>query len=145
MRKRLIGRVKIVLDTNILVSALITKGTPPDLLYQAWSVGDFGLVTSDRQFDELTRVLAYEKLQRYIKPQAASVLLANMQEMAEMVTGLRKVDYSPDPDDNWIIATALQGGADYIVSGDKRDMISITSVEDIKIMTANDAIDILLP
>lgn len=145
MRKRLIGRVKIVLDTNILVSALITKGTPPDLLYQAWSVGDFGLVTSDRQFDELTRVLAYEKLQRYIKPQAVSVLLANMQEMAEMVTGLRKVDYSPDPDDNWIIATALQGGADYIVSGDKRDMISITSVEDIKIMTANDAIDILLP
>lgn len=141
----MIGRVKIVLDTNILVSALITKGTPPDLLYQAWSVGDFGLVTSDRQFDELTRVLAYEKLQRYIKPQAASVLLANMQEMAEMVTGLRKVDYSPDPDDNWIIATALQGGADYIVSGDKRDMISITSVEDIKIMTANDAIDILLP
>lgn len=137
--------MKIVLDTNILVSALITKGTPPDLLYQAWSVGDFGLVTSDRQFDELTRVLAYEKLQRYIKPQAASVLLANMQEMAEMVTGLRKVDYSPDPDDNWIIATALQGGADYIVSGDKRDMISITSVEDIKIMTANDAIDILLP
>lgn len=141
----MIGRVKIVLDTNILVSALITKGTPPDLLYQAWSVGDFGLVTSDRQFDELTRVLAYEKLQRYIKPQAVSVLLANMQEMAEMVTGLRKVDYSPDPDDNWIIATALQGGADYIVSGDKRDMISITSVEDIKIMTANDAIDILLP
>ena len=141
----MIGRVKIVLDTNILVSALITKGTPPDLLYQAWSVGDFGLVTSDRQFDELTRVLAYEKLQRYIKPQAASVLLANMQEMAEMVTGLRKVDYSPDPDDNWIIATALQGGAEYIVSGDKRDMISITSVEDIKIMTANDAIDILLP
>ncbi|MCH2192063.1 MAG: putative toxin-antitoxin system toxin component, PIN family [Gammaproteobacteria bacterium] len=137
--------MKIVLDTNILVSALITKGTPPDLLYQAWSVGDFGLVPSDRQFDELTRVLAYEKLQRYIKPQAASVLLANMQEMAEMVTGLRKVDYSPDPDDNWIIATALQGGADYIVSGDKRDMISITSVEDIKIMTANDAIDILLP
>jgi hypothetical protein len=37
--------VRIVLDTNILIAALITKGTPPDRLYQAWMRGEVELVT----------------------------------------------------------------------------------------------------
>ena len=38
--------MRLVLDTNILVGALITTGTPPDRLYQAWLRGDIELVTS---------------------------------------------------------------------------------------------------
>ena len=50
--------MRVVLDTNILVSALITKGTPPDQLYQAWLRNEIELVTSDAQIDEVTDVLA---------------------------------------------------------------------------------------
>jgi predicted nucleic acid-binding protein len=42
-------RVRVVLDTNILIAALITKGTPPDRLYRAWLRGEIELVTSAAQ------------------------------------------------------------------------------------------------
>lgn len=50
--------MRIVLDTNILVSALITRGTPPDLLYRAWLRGEVELVTSAAQIDDVADVLA---------------------------------------------------------------------------------------
>ena len=48
--------MRIVLDTNVLVSALITKGAPPDRLYQAWLRNEIELVTSAAQIDELADV-----------------------------------------------------------------------------------------
>ena len=42
-------RVRVVLDTNVLIGALITKGTPPDALYQAWLRGEIELVTAVRR------------------------------------------------------------------------------------------------
>lgn len=135
--------MKLVLDTNILISALLTKGTAPDQLYQAWKVGDFDLVTSDRQLDELQRVLGYEKLRPYIKPHEAANLLANIDTQSEILSNIQPVEYSRDPDDNWIIATAIQGKADYIVSGDKRDMLSLGEIEGIQILNTSAAAQML--
>ena len=59
-------RVLVVLDTNILIGALITKGTPPDRLYQAWLRGEIELVTSTAQIAELADVLAWPRLQRFL-------------------------------------------------------------------------------
>ena len=58
--------MRVVLDTNILVSALITKGTPPDQLYQARLREEIELVTSVAQIDEITDVLARPRLRRYV-------------------------------------------------------------------------------
>ena len=54
--------MRVVLDTNILVGALITKGTPPDRLYRAWLRGDIELVTSTAQIAEIADVLARPRL-----------------------------------------------------------------------------------
>ena len=53
------------------------------------------------------------------------------------------MNYSPDPDDNIILATAIAGGADIVVSGDKRDMLALGEVEGIRNMTARDAMLLL--
>ena len=59
--------MRLVLDTGIFVSALITKGTPPDLLYQAWRRDHlYILVTSDYQINEIRRVFSYPKLDRFL-------------------------------------------------------------------------------
>ena len=58
--------MRIVLDTGIYISALITKGTPPDRLYQSWDKGAFRLVTSYEQIAELSRVFGYKKLRKFI-------------------------------------------------------------------------------
>ena len=127
--------MKLVLDTNIFVSALITKNTPPDRLYQAWIRGLFDVVTSNWQMAELKRVLNYPKLRPYILPNEASLLVENLDSMAIEAKDLKPIDASPDPDDNWILATAIAGKADRVVSGDKSDLLGLGSVQGIEIVT----------
>lgn len=49
--------MRVVLDTNILLSALMVRGTPPDRLYEEWRHGRFELVSTDRQIEELRQVV----------------------------------------------------------------------------------------
>lgn len=131
---------RIVLDTGIFVSALITKDTPPDMLFTAWQEGRFILVTSAPQLEELERVLLYPKLQKFIKPAEARFLVDTIRAVAEIVETIPDVDYSPDPDDNKIIATAIAGKASILVSGDKADILSLKSVENIELISAREAV-----
>ncbi len=135
--------LRLVLDTNILISALLRKNTPPYLLYQAWRENQFELVTSPEQLEELQRVMAYAKLQRYFTPKEARIMLAGITTYAISVISLPIVSYSPDPDDNIILATAIAGKANYLVSGDKSDLLKLGVVEDIFIITARQALSIL--
>ena len=142
LTKLWLGLVKIVLDTNVLVSALITKDTPPDQLYQAWRGWVFDLVTSRDQINELERVLGYKHLEKLILPAEADILLANIDTAALIVDVLPIVNLSPDPNDNQIIATAIAGKADYIVTGDKKDLLALKEAEGISIITARQAVEI---
>jgi putative PIN family toxin of toxin-antitoxin system len=135
--------LSLVLDTNILISALLRKNTPPYLLYQAWREHQFELVTSTAQLEELQRVMDYPKLQRYFTPEEAQTMLAGITAYTLCVTSLPIVSYSPDPDDNIILATAIAGNADYLVSGDKSDLLKLGVIEDILIITPRQALDIL--
>ena len=56
--------MRAVLDTGILIAALITADTPPDLIYRAWRKKSFELITSERQLDELRRVSRYPRLRK---------------------------------------------------------------------------------
>ncbi len=133
--------MRIVLDTNILIAALITKGTPPDELYQVWLEGTFELVTSTDQMVELAAVLARPRLQRYIDADEAAALVENIDTRAIVLGAPPAVSLSPDPDDNLILAAAIAGKADLIVSGDKKHMLALGTAESIPIVTARDALD----
>jgi putative PIN family toxin of toxin-antitoxin system len=133
--------VRIVLDTNILIAALITKDTPPDLLYQAWLKGEFELVTSSAQLAEVADVLARPRLHRYIDADEAAAILGNIDTRAHILEDPPDVDLSPDPKDNPILAAAIAGKADLIVSGDKKHMLALGEVEGIPILTARNALD----
>ena len=132
--------MRIVLDTNVLVSALITKGTPPNLLYEAWSRGEFQLVTSRVQIAELTRVLAYERLRPYIEPTEAQTIAETIDAAAIVVEELPDVRLSPDPDDNAILAAAIAAAANLIVTGDRSHLLDLESVEGIPIVTPRAAL-----
>jgi len=132
--------VRIVLDTNVLVSALISIGTPPSLLYEAWAQGEFQLITSRAQIKELTRVLAYERLRPYIDPADAETLAETIDAAAVVVESLPETKVAADPDDNVILATAITGHAELIVTGDKSHLLSLGSVEGIPVITPREAI-----
>ena len=133
--------MRIVLDTNVLIAALITKGSPPDELYQACLRGEIVLVTSTVQIAELADVLARPRLQRYLDPDDAAVILQNIDTRAIILDSLPDLDLSPDPDDNHILAAAVAGRADVVVSGDKKHLLALEQVGGIPIVTARDARD----
>lgn len=135
--------MRVVLDTNILISALITKGTSPDKLYQAWRRGEIDLVTSIAQIHELTDVLARDRLQKFLHADEATALVENIGTRAVILDELPTVSLSPDPMDNQILATAIAGEVDLIVSGDKKDMLALREAGSIPIVTARTALELL--
>ena len=96
--------MRVVLDTNILVSALITKGTSPDQLYQAWLRNEIELVTSAAQIDEVTDVLARPRLRRYVDSDEAAQMVAATHQRATVLSEVPVTKRSPDPKDEPILA-----------------------------------------
>lgn len=133
--------MRVVLDTNILIAALITKGTPPDRLYQAWLRGQFEVVTSTAQLQEIAAVLARPRLQKYLDADEASVIVQHLDTRAVILRETPTVTLSPDPKDNPILAAAIAGSAGLIVTGDKRHMLDLGQAAGIPIVTARDALN----
>ena len=130
----------VLLDSNILIGALITKGTPPDELHRRWLRGEFDLVTSVAQMAELANVLARPRLQRFLRADEAEAIVENIHTRAIVLDELPRVNLSPDPKDNPILATAIAGMADLIVSGDKKHVLALREVEGIPIVNAHEAL-----
>ncbi len=133
--------MRVVLDTNVLIGAVITKGTPPDRLYQAWLRGEIELVTSIPQIAEMADVLVRPRLQRFLDANEAKAIVENIGTRALILDDLPAVNLSPDPTDNAILATAIAGKADLIVSGDKKHMLALGTVEGIPVVTARESLD----
>jgi uncharacterized protein len=126
--------MRVVVDTNVLLAALMTVGTPPDRLYQLWQEGKFTLLTSEWQLGELRRVSRYEQVKARLHPLEVGRLINGLRRRAVMVETLPQVSASPDPDDNAILAIALGGEADYLITGDKRDLLNLKKVKTIPIL-----------
>ena len=133
----------VVLDTGILIAALITTDTPPALIFRAWRKKRFELITSEWQLDEFRRVSRYSKLRRYLKPVEAGNLVNGLRHQATVLKTLPTVDLSPDPDDNPVLAMAEASQAQYLVTGDKRDLLALDTIGGTRIVTARQFVDAL--
>jgi hypothetical protein len=102
--------MRVVLDTNILVSALISRSGPTDRLYVAWKDRRFQLVTSIEQLDEFRRVTRYPRVKRLIDPSAAGVMYNQLQISAIVLDKLPTVNRSRDPGDNFLGSSGLSVG-----------------------------------
>ena len=133
--------MRVVLDTNILIGAVITKGTPPDRLYQALMRGEISLITSTEQMAEVAAVFARPRLEKFLGGDEAETLVENIGTRAFILEEPPSVTFSPDPKDNPILAAAIAGKADVIVSGDKKHMLALGEVEGIPVVTAREALE----
>jgi putative PIN family toxin of toxin-antitoxin system len=135
--------VRVVLDTNLLASALISPGGAPDALYKAWRERRYVLVTSEVQLEEFRRVTRYPSVRRYIEPAAAGTMYNELRKLALVLPDLPSVDASRDPSDNFLLATAYAAGAEYLATGDKRDLLTMKRFERTRIVTARQLVKLL--
>lgn len=110
--------MRVVLDSNILFSALISPHGAPDAIYRAWQAARFEVVTSRQQLDEIRRASRYPKLQAILQPAKVGAMINNLQR-AVLLERLSIEAEADDPDDAFLLAMAVEGAADYLVTGDR--------------------------
>jgi hypothetical protein len=132
--------MKVILDTNILVSALITPKGATERVYRAWRAGRFQLLTCSEQFTELRRVTRYPRVRSYIHPAEAGTLLNELRRLATVVENLPQVDAVSDPSDSFLLGLALAGKADYLVTGDWSHLLGLRRYRGTRIVTARQMI-----
>ena len=119
--------MRIVLDTNILVSGLMFPDGTPGRVVAAWFDAEFDVVSSREQLTEIGRVLGYPKIRRVLKWDVDRIerflrLLHGRVEIVEPES--TAVDTPRDPDDAPILGTLVAAEADFLVTGD-RDLLSL--------------------
>ena len=128
-------KTKVVLDTNILISALGWEGKPKRVFDQVVD-GTLELIMSREQFEELSRALDYPRLQfaQEQKERFKTLIL----EIATIVKPQEKITIiKEDPDDNMFLECAVAGNAKYIVSGDS-DLLELKEFRGIKILSPDE-------
>jgi putative PIN family toxin of toxin-antitoxin system len=111
--------VRVVLDTNVIVSAAISRHGSPALIVRAWIDGEFELIDSERLLSETRRSLAYSKVAKRVDADEASELIEVLERNATISadpTDSPRVA-SRDAADNYLIALA-QATSALLVSGD---------------------------
>ena len=131
---------RVVLDTNVLVSAIITDGKPREL-FKKGIENQFTIITSKPLLKELTHVLHRPKFKTSPSEiRRITLALINSAEVINLKTKLKVV--TEDPQDNRVIETAYDGHADLIVTGDKH-LLELENYAGIKITTVEKALNLL--
>ena len=123
--------MRVVIDTNVLVSAVLTRGVPRKTLSHVMRFHT--IVCSIQVLDEYRRVLRNSEFDHYV-PRDTRLTLLKALEGTEIVHISESLAISRDPDDDMIIETALKGNADVLVTGDS-DILSLRPLHDIDIVT----------
>lgn len=126
------GVIRVVLDTNVLVSALLFSGELARIV-TGWKSGAFVPVLSRETFDEFRKVLAYPKFELTAQEIVALIEdeilpFCEVVDVAEETRGICR-----DADDDQFLACALAASAAYIVSGDK-DLLDMGQFKGVKII-----------
>ncbi|MDE1828696.1 MAG: putative toxin-antitoxin system toxin component, PIN family [Thaumarchaeota archaeon] len=131
-----------VFDINILVSALIADGKPRHLWLKV-AGNELNLVLSGKIRSEFLRVISRKKFQPYLTDRDIIDFVKILDNTARYVRPVRGINaIEEDPDDNLILATAIGGKADFIVSGD-RHILDLGEFDSIKIVTVERMLEIV--
>ena len=113
--------MRVVLDTNVLLSALMAPKGVPGSIVAAWIDAQFELVMSLEQVDEIGRVLAYPKIRRRLRwdDQTIKRFIKQLHIRAEVIDlGSTMADVPQDPKDSSVLAPLVAAKADLLVTGD---------------------------
>ena len=134
--------MRLVLDTNTIVSGLLWKGPPHAVLMAARERNDILLYSSPRLLAELANVLARKKLATAVVASRRSpeVLLQRYLQVARVVVpAVIAPVIRADPEDDHVLACALAAKADLIVSGDSH-LLNLKTYQGIPIVNAAEAL-----
>lgn len=127
--------MRLVIDTNVLISALLVQRSLPAQLVTLWREERFDLMSAPEQLDELMRVTRYPKIRERLSPALAGRLINELRQLTVVFPTLPEVSVCSDPYDNYLLALAQVARADFLVTGDKRDVLGLQAFQGTRIVT----------
>jgi uncharacterized protein len=138
--------MRVVVDTNVVVSRYLSASGPPARMLAAWEHGTFDLLVFEPILAEHERVLLYDRLMplHHMTPEEVSTVVSDFRRLAIPVAPTRTLTVvAVDPSDNRFLECAEEGGADFVVSGD-RHLLDVSEYRGIQILSPSTFL-LLLP
>lgn len=121
----------VVLDTNLIISALLSPQGTSAKIINRWEAGKFDVAVSDPLLDELERALGYERINKYFR----GTFIMHLREIAILVKPQISLEViTEDPDDNRLLECAVTSGSSYIISGDQH-LLDLKEYQGIQILS----------
>jgi len=133
--------MRVVVDTNVLISALLVAQSLPARLVEAWRRGAFELLTCELQLEEIRAVTRRDSVRALIRPALAGELVNQLRSMSLWLEDLPRVERLADPFDNFLLAMAQRGQAQVLVSGDKSGVLALQTHGSCRIRTVRQFVD----
>ena len=133
--------MRIVLDTNILVSTLILDGKPRALL-NAIITKNHKLIISRNIIEEFVKITATPRIRKYVTKQEVEIFLHDLSLISKLIPVRSRLSVVRDQKDNPILATSYDGHARYLVTGDE-DLITLKRFRRVKIVKPAEMLKIL--
>lgn len=129
--------MRVVLDSNIFISALISDRGAPHAIFKAWHNGRFDVVTCPEQLEELRRASHYPKLRSLVPAHIFGALLNHLQR-ATILDDLPAKYEAADANDAYLLNLTFVSAAHYLITGDKRSgLLARRRVGQARILTAS--------
>jgi uncharacterized protein len=136
--------IRAVLDANVMVSGILTEGIPRRIL-RAWRAGRFHLLASQVTLNEMAHVLRYPKIARRHRWSDSEIhaFMESLEALAILTPGkLRLNVVAADPSDDRYLECAIEGEADYLVTGD-RHLLGIAVYREMEILSPRVFVELL--
>lgn len=133
--------MRLILDTNLLLSALLSPLGAPAKLLDAWERKTFTLVACDALVAELLDVASRPFFKARLRASAAELLAAGLRDFSFFCRELPSGLIAPDPKDTFLLALAEVSQADFLVTGDKA-LLSVKHHKSTRIITPAAMIDL---
>ncbi|OGE36306.1 putative toxin-antitoxin system toxin component, PIN family [Candidatus Daviesbacteria bacterium RIFCSPLOWO2_01_FULL_39_12] len=139
--------ISAVLDANIIASGILGFRNPdsiPGVLLRLWRKGIFALVTSKHLRDEVRDTLHKPYFTTHLSPQEISRIQALLQFQTKQVLITENVpDIATHPEDDLVIAAAVSGKVDYLVTGDGPLLRKVSKYKGVTLISPNDFLEVL--
>ncbi|MHB1355382.1 MAG: putative toxin-antitoxin system toxin component, PIN family [Anaerolineae bacterium] len=137
--------MRVLLDTNIVISYLLSPNRAIARIVEEAILGSFNLLLPEDLLDELTKSVSIKRyLVNRITPEELRELVEILAQVSETIPRITMEipAVTRDPKDDYLLAYALVGQADYLVTGDK-DLLALAQIEGIRIVTAREFAEVL--
>ncbi|CCQ60475.1 putative toxin-antitoxin system toxin component, PIN family [Crocosphaera watsonii] len=127
------SKLRVVLDTNILISGLLFSPSTPQQVFDG-VIAKENILISDDTFQELSQTLIRQKFDKYLSLEKRVKFISNLTKKAVIVNITEIVNICRDPKDHKFLDLAISGNATHLVTGDK-DLLELSAVRNTLIIT----------